>query len=83
MLPVPRRCLACGTARWRGLLDVSMATRFPVIGSRMVMSSPPLNSKAEEVTQNYCSVKKVSTTLPLSLTTQTKRLGLSLFSRLR
>ncbi len=31
----------------------------------------------------YCSVKKVSTTLPLSLTRQTKRLGLSLFSRWR
>jgi hypothetical protein len=24
----------------RGLLDVSMVTRFPVIGSRMVMGSP-------------------------------------------
>ena len=35
-------------------------------------------------TQNgwdYCSVKKVSTTLPLSLTRQTKRFGLSVFSR--
>ncbi len=31
----------------------------------------------------YCSVKKVSTTLPLSLTRQTKRFGLSLFSRWR
>ena len=25
----------------RGLLDVSMMTRFPVIGSRMVMCGPP------------------------------------------